>query len=169
MNDTLNNISGRKIIPLDDAKAEFQSKNKNDLYSESDSLLSSSVGKMTDESNINEVEETIYTLENSIDSIAPKVPIVPEKKIEKIKIAAKERLAKKTVREELKDVKFDDNPELANLESTIVLNAEVLKQGLIHSSKKRNEEKANKKGIIVVIILFVILVLFSLSIPFIVN
>lgn len=162
-------IDNKKIIPLDDARAEFQSKSNNNLYNENDTVLSSSVGKMTDESHLNEVEETINALENSIGSIAPKVPIIPEKKIEKIKLVAREKLAKKTVREELKDFKFDENPELANLENTIVLNAEVLKQGLVHSNKKRNEDKVSKKGIVVVIVLFVILILFALTIPFLVN
>lgn len=162
------NIKNLNIIPLDDIVVEFEHQKKiNHLEEEIAPILTDNVGDLENTSPLNKVEETIRTLEDSIDSLAPKVPVVPEGKIAKMKENAKRKLAKRTIREELKDVHYDANPEIANLENTIILNSEILKQDLEYSRQDEVVAKNSNRGKYFVIGLFILLVLFAVMVPFI--
>lgn len=162
------NLKNLTIIPLDDIVVEFEHQKKIDsVESEVAPILTDTVGDLGNVSPLNQVEETIRTLENSIDSLAPKVPVVPEGKLAKIKENAKMKLKKRTIREELKDVHYDANPEIANLENTIILNSEILKQDLEYSRQDEVVVKNSNRGKYFVIGLFILLILFAVMVPFI--
>lgn len=139
------------------------------LTLEETTFLRDCVGDLENTGEISEVAATISSLENSLDSLTPKVPIIPEKKLEKLKDNAKMKLMKKTVREELKDVHYDKNPELANLENTIILNADILKKDFIDEKTEQDDEKMSKRSKVIILSLFIILILFACSIPFIIR
>lgn len=145
------------------------SKSIPDLTLEETNVLRDCVGNLENTGEINEVAATISSLENSLNSLTPKVPIIPEKKLEKLKENAKMKLLKKNVREELKDVHYDKNPELANLENTIILNADILKKDMTYEKIDKDDEKKNKRSKLIILSLFVILILFACSIPFIIQ
>lgn len=162
------NLKNLTIIPLDDIVVEFEHQKKIDqVETEAIPVLTDTVGDLGNVSPLNQVEETIRTLENSIDSLAPKVPVVPEGKLAKIKENAKMKLKKRTIREELKDVHYDANPEIANLENTIILNSEILKQDLEYSRQDEVVVKNSNRGKYFVIGLFILLVIFAVMVPFI--
>lgn len=162
------NIKNLNIIPLDDIVVEFEHQKKIDHIETSVApFLSDIVGDLENTSPLNQVEETIRNLENSIDSLAPKVPVIPEGKLARIKENAKMKLKKRTIREELKEVHYDANPEIANLENTIILNSEILKQDLEYSRQDEEVIKNNNRGKYFVIGLFILLVLFAVMVPFI--
>lgn len=171
MTETLEQTSmkNRQIVPLDDLVVEFEHQKlmRQVTMRESTPVLTDTVGALEERQGVSEVEETIQTLEYSIDSLAPKVPVVPETKLVDMKENAKKRLAKKTMREELKEVRYDDKPELANLENTIILNSEILKQDIEESQKAQVVSKNNNRGKILIIGLFLFLILFAASVPFI--
>lgn len=170
MNQTLErkNIKNLNIIPLDDIVVEFEhQKRVEPVAVETTPILTNTVGDLRNISPLGEVEETIRTLEDSIDSLAPKVPVVPEGKLAKIKENAKMKLAKKTIREELAEVHYDANPEIANLENTIILNSEILKQDLKYSKQDEVVAKNSNRGKYFIISLFILLVLFAVMVPFI--
>lgn len=159
----------RQIVPLDDLVVEFEHQRlmRQGATRESVPVLTDTVGVLEERQDVSEVEKTIQTLEYSIDSLAPKVPVVPEKKLVKMKETAKKRLAKRTIKEELKEVRYDAKPELANLENTIILNSEILKQDLEESQKEQVVSKNSDRGKLLIIGLFVFLILFAASVPFI--
>lgn len=162
------NIRNLNIIPLDDIVVEFEHQKKIEhIETEVTPVLNDTVGALGSVSPLNQVEETIRTLEDSIDALAPKVPVVPEGKLAKIKENAKMKLKKRTIREELKDVHYDANPEIANLENTIILNSEILKQDLEYSRQDEVVVKNSNRGKYFVIGLFILLVLFAVMLPFI--
>ena len=159
------------VTLLDDIEAHFVTEQPREEYvvSESISVLDREVGKIDTVSPLTTTLETIDTLEESIDSVVPKVPIVVDDSIKKIKIDVKKKMAKKTVREELKEVQPDEVPELANLENTLVLNAAILKQELEKSKQKELKAHTNRMGRNIMIALYAVLVIFSLVLPFLVE
>lgn len=167
----------RPIIALDDIQIKFHEEIEKEkpqvttpvVNKEDAILLKDMVGEIESKEQLHEVEETISSLENSLDVLTPKVPIIPEKRLEKIKETSKMKLMKKTVREELKDVHYDVKPELANLENTIILNADILKKDIADEKKEKDEEKSNKRSKIIILSLFIILILFACSIPLLVR
>lgn len=176
MDGLLTESKKRPIIALDDIKIKFfeeivveETHEKKEIPIEHKveevDFIHDVVGRTEQSESIHEVEETISSLENSIDSLTPKVPVIPEKKLEKIKDTAKIKLMKKTVREDLKNVHYDEQPELANLENTIILNADILKKDMVMEKPEKDEEKSNKRSKIIILSLFIILILFACSIP----
>lgn len=160
-----------KIISLDDIKAYFETEEPRQEYvvSESIPILSNSIGNLDNTSPLDPTLETIETLEKSIDSVVPKVPLVIDDSLKKMKIEIKKKMSKKTVREELKDVHFDEIPERANLENTLVLNAEILRQELAKSEKVEKKAKTNRVGRNIVVAMFASLIIFSVILPYLVE
>lgn len=162
-------IRNHIIIALDDLKISFvEDLNKKYILKEEASLIEGTVSGFKDGTDTVKIVSVMGTLATSLDALAPKVPIISEKKLEKIKVTAKEKLAKKPIREELTKLEYDEIPEMANLENTVVLNAEILKQTLEKTKNEKNYELYNKIGKASVLIMMLILVVFAFSIPFII-
>ncbi len=162
-------LEKQKIISLDDIKATFISRVPREEYvvKENVSVLTSAVGDLDSTSPLENTLETIDNLESSIDSAFPKVPVISTESIKKIKLDIKKKMEKKTIKEELNEVTYDEMPELANLENTIILNAAILKQELRKSEVKEEKAKINRLGRNVVIAMYVLLALVSFVLPYI--
>lgn len=157
----------RSLISLDDIKMEFCIKEITMV--EEQNVLFDPIAEIATKEATNEVEQTISVFENSLNSLAPKIPVVPEKKLEQIKSNAKSKLLKKSIKEELREVKYDKNPELANLENTIILNADILKKDIEEQHSIKDEEKNSNRSKILVYSLFAFLIVFVCTIPVIVQ
>lgn len=157
----------RSLISLDDIKMEFCEKEITMV--EEQNILFGSIAEIATKEVTNEVEQTISVFENSLNSLAPKIPVVPEKQLERIKNNAKNKLIKKPIKEEIRKIKYDENPELANLENTIILNADILRKDLKKQHLINEEEQHSIRSKMLVYSLFAFLVLFVCTIPVIVQ
>lgn len=156
---SLDDITVQLVEPIDPKYAAKQT----------ESVLDLSVGKLDATSPLDSTFETIDTLEDSINSVVPKVPIIVDDKLEKIKITVKKKMAKKTVREELKDIHYDEAPELANLENTLILNAEILRLELEKSRVSEKKASNNRIGRNIIVAMFSLLIVFSFLLPYFVE
>lgn len=159
-----------EIFSLDDINVSFvEPIDEKYLEKQTAPILETAVGKLDSTSPLDSTFQTIDTLEDSIDSVAPKVPIIVDDKLEKIKITVKKKMAKKTVQEELKDIHYDEAPELANLENTLILNAEILRLELEKSRVSEKKASNNRIGRNIIVAMFSLLIVFSFLLPYFVE
>lgn len=115
-----------------------------------------------------EIDATLSHLEKTITEAEPNIASAELPSVAREEIILPTKLGN-TVTQDLEKISYDEKPELANLENTIRLNADILKPEIQEEEMEKDEEKSNKKGKIIIAGLFLLLVIFAISIPFIVN
>ncbi len=157
-----------KLILLDDIKAKFKVDQERSEYivNESISVLSDTPGILENTNDLSNTFKTIDNMENKINSVSPKLNVNLDKSVKSIKDSLKTKLNKSKKDYEFKNISFDDNPERANLEDTLVLNAAILKRELARAQKNEKVLSISNRSKKIVFALYLVLFVCTLFLPY---
>ncbi len=162
-----------KLILLDDIKASFKTDQERSEYvvKETVSVLADTPGILENTNDLSNTFKTINNMENKIDSVSPKLNVNLEKSVKSVR-AIKDNLKTKIEKSkkdyEFKNISFDDNPERANLEDTLVLNAAILRKELARAKKDEHVLTISNRSKKIVFALYLILFVSTLFLPYII-